>query len=135
MTDETLLPFDLPAVQRKKLTIDFDGGNQSSDAGILLLREAERRCGVCQRLAEAMPDARDQSRVDHTMFELVTSRSIAIACGYKDANDLNKLRHEPLMKAPSSGVPTAAMRLPRSRPSRGWRMRRRRRRLHGLLPP
>jgi len=33
MSDDTLLPFDLPAVRRKKLTVDFDGGNQSSDAG------------------------------------------------------------------------------------------------------
>ena len=38
MTDATPLPFDLPAVARKKLTVDFDGGNQSSDAGVLLLR-------------------------------------------------------------------------------------------------
>ena len=59
MTDATLLPFDLPAVERKKLTVDFDGGNQSSDAGLLLLREAERKLGVCQRIAEAMPDHRD----------------------------------------------------------------------------
>jgi hypothetical protein len=28
MTDDTLLPFDLPAVRRKKLTVDFEGGNQ-----------------------------------------------------------------------------------------------------------
>ena len=44
MTDDTLLPFDLPSVRRKKLTIDFDGGNQSSDGGLLLLRAAELRC-------------------------------------------------------------------------------------------
>jgi hypothetical protein len=42
VTDDTPLPFDLPAVHRKKLTVDFDGGTQSSDAGLLLLREAER---------------------------------------------------------------------------------------------
>jgi len=60
MTDDMpLLPFDLPAVRRRKLTVDFDGGNQSSDAGRLLLREAERRLGVCRRLADAMPDRRD----------------------------------------------------------------------------
>ena len=59
MTDDTLLPFDLPSVRRKKLTVDFDGGNQSSDGGLLLLREAERKLGVCRRLAEAMPDRRD----------------------------------------------------------------------------
>jgi hypothetical protein len=33
MTDDTLFPLDLPAVCRKKLTVDFNGGNQSSDAG------------------------------------------------------------------------------------------------------
>jgi hypothetical protein len=35
MTDDTPLPFDLPAVRRKKLTVDFDGGNQSSDARVV----------------------------------------------------------------------------------------------------
>jgi len=48
MNTDTLLPFDLPAVRRKKLTVDFNGGNQSSDAGLLLLREAERRLGMCR---------------------------------------------------------------------------------------
>jgi hypothetical protein len=37
MTDATLLPFDPPAIQREKLTVDFYGENQSSDAGLLLL--------------------------------------------------------------------------------------------------
>ena len=46
MTENTPLPFDLPSVQRKKITVDFNGGNQSSNAGLLLLREAERKL-VC----------------------------------------------------------------------------------------
>jgi hypothetical protein len=113
MTDATLLPFDLPAVQRKKLTVDFAGGNQSSDAGLLLLREAERKLGICQRLADEMPDRRDQSRIRHEMFELVTARCAAISCGYKDANDLDRLRHDPLLKlavgrCPESGEPLAS---------------------------
>src|SRR5436190_21687316 len=97
MTDDTLLPFDLPSVRRKKLTIDFDGGNQSSDGGLLLLREAERQLGVCRRLAE-LPDRRDPDRVRHAMFEMVMARASAIACGYEDAIDLDRLRHDPLMK-------------------------------------
>ena len=68
MTDDTPLPFDLPAVHRKKLTVDFDGGTQSSDAGLLLLREAERKLGVCRRLAEAIPDRRDPDRIQHAML-------------------------------------------------------------------
>ncbi|MBA0083955.1 MAG: IS1380 family transposase, partial [Acidobacteria bacterium Pan2503] len=113
MTDDTLLPFDLPAVRRKKLTVDFAGGNQSSDAGLLLLREAERKFGVCRRLAAAMPDRRDPDRIRHEMFEMVMARASAIACGHKDAIDLDRLRHDPLMKVavgrcPQSGAPLAS---------------------------
>ena len=113
MTDDTPLPFDLPAVDRKKLTVDFHGGTQSSDAGLLLLREAERKLGVCRRLAAAMPDRRDPDRVRHEMFEMVMARTSAIACGHKDAIDLDRLRHDPLMKVavgrhPQTGAPLAS---------------------------
>jgi hypothetical protein len=63
MTDDMPLPFDLSSVGRKKVTVVFDGGNQSSEGGLLLLRHAERKLGVCGRLADAMPDRRDPSRV------------------------------------------------------------------------
>jgi hypothetical protein len=98
MTDQTLLPFDLPAVCRKKLAVDFSGGNQSSNGGLLLVREAERELGVCRRLADAMPDRRAPERIRHAMFEMVMARAAAIASGYEDANDLDRLRHDPLMK-------------------------------------
>jgi hypothetical protein len=56
---------------------------------------------------------RDQSRIRHEMVELVTSRAAAISCGYKDGNDLNRLRDDPLMKiavgrCPESGDPLAS---------------------------
>jgi Transposase DDE domain group 1 len=113
MTEDTPLPFDLPAVDRKKLTVDFNGGTQSSDAGLLLLREAERKLGVCLRLATAMPDRRDPNRIRHEMFEMLMERVSAIACGYEDAIDLDRLRHDPLMKAtvgrcPETGEPLAS---------------------------
>jgi len=118
MTEDTPLPFDLPAVHRKKITVDFNGGNQSSNAGLLLLREAERKRGVCQRLAAAIPDHRDPDRILHTMHEMLMARASAIACGYEDANDLDRLRHDPLMKlavgrCPETGDPLA------SQPSNG----------------
>jgi hypothetical protein len=97
MSDDTLLPFNLPSVRRKKLTVDFDGGDQSSDGGLLLLWEAERKLGVCRRLAEMMPDRRDPNRVRHAMFEMVMAGASAIACGYEGAIDLDRLRHDPLI--------------------------------------
>src|SRR5215472_10582500 len=98
MTEDTPLAFDLPAVHRKKLTADFNGGTQSSNGGLLLLREAERKLGVCRRLAAGMPDRRDPDRIQHSMREMLMERVSAIACGYEDANDLDRLRHDPLMK-------------------------------------
>jgi hypothetical protein len=106
------LPFDLSAVRRKKLTVDFGGGNQSSNGGLLLLRHAERNLGICRRLADAMPDRR-ANRIRHEMFEMVMARVCAIACGHEDAIDLDRLRHDPLMKVavgccPQSGAPLAS---------------------------
>ena len=38
MPEDTLLPFDLPVVQRKKVTADFAGGSISSDGGLVHVR-------------------------------------------------------------------------------------------------
>ena len=124
MTDDTPLPFDLPSVRRKKLTVEFAGGNQSSNAGLLLLRQAERELVVRRRLADAMPDRRDPDRIRHAMFEMVMERALAIACGHEDAIDLDRLRHDPLLKLAVVAVRTAVHHWRRNRPSVVWRMRR-----------
>lgn len=98
MTDLTPLPFDLPAVARKKLTVDFDGGNQSSDAGVLLLRAAEQKVGIVARLAAALPDRRDPTRVLHKLNEIIAARVFGICCGYEDAIDHDTLRDDPALK-------------------------------------
>jgi Transposase DDE domain group 1 len=110
MSDTMPAALDLPAVRRKKLTVSFDGGQLSSDGGLLLLREAERRLGIAGRLAGAIRDRRDPMRIDHTLPELLKTRMFAIACGYEDANDLDRLRHDPLLRlavgrCPKSGDP------------------------------
>ena len=133
MTDDTLLPFDLPSVCRKKLTVDFDGGNQSSNGGFLLLRQAERSVGVCWRLANTMTDRRDQSRVRHAMFEMLMARVSAIASGYEDANDLDRLRHDPLMKLAVGRCPEGGEALASQRPSPASRMHRARPRRRGCV--
>ena len=67
MTEDTLLPFDLPAVRRKKVTADFDGGLISSDGGLVLLRGAERRLGLAETLAGCIREWRDPALVVHTL--------------------------------------------------------------------
>ena len=108
MNEDTLLPFDLPSVARKKLTVGFDGGQLSSDAGVLLLRGAEKRIGICARLAASLRDRRNPESIEHPLEEMIKLRTFAIASGYEDGNDCNTLRIDPIFKmavghAPESG--------------------------------
>jgi hypothetical protein len=105
MTDTTILPFSFPAVGRKKLTADFDGGRLTSDGGVMLLAMAERRLGIADRLARAFPDRRDPSRITHTLADMIRARAFAIACGYEDADDLDSLRVDPAFKLACGRLP------------------------------
>ena len=105
MHDDSLLPFAFPAVQGKKITAAFDGGRLSSDGGVLLLREAERRLGIAERLADLVPDRRDGARVIHTTADMIRARIFAIACGYEDCNDFDVLRADPAFKLACARLP------------------------------
>ena len=109
MDQNNLLAFDLPAVERKKVSAAFDGGMLSSDGGVLLLRGVERRLGLAVRLAGCLKDKRDPELIEHTQVEMLRLRMFAIAAGYEDANDCDTLRHDPVFKmavghAPASGA-------------------------------
>src|SRR5579872_3942522 len=95
MNNDSLLPFSLPSVERKKITAAFDGGCLSSDGGVMLLGLAERRTGIADRLAAEIVDRRDPTRVVHTLSDILRARILAIACGYEDADDLDNLRSDP----------------------------------------
>ena len=105
MTEDTLLPFSLPAVCRKKITAAFDGGRLTSDGGVLLLAEAERRLGLADKLAAVIADGRDPSRVTHTLPDILRARILAIACGWEDGNDLDSLRSDPAFKLACGRLP------------------------------
>jgi hypothetical protein len=110
MSDVTVLPFDLPSVGRKKVSVAFDGGRLSSDAGVLLLRVAERKLGLASRLAGCLRDKRDPDLIEHPLEEMLRLRLFAIAAGYEDADDCDTLRHDPVFKLavgrlPESGQP------------------------------
>jgi hypothetical protein len=109
MTCDTVLPFLFPAVQRKKVMAAFDGGRITSDGGVMLLAAADRRLGLADRLAAVMRDRRDPDRVTHAMADILRARIFAIACGYEDANDLDRLRSDPAFKLACSHLPDSGL--------------------------
>jgi hypothetical protein len=105
MPDDSLPPFSFPAVSRKKVTAAFDGGRITSDGGVLLVAEADRRLGLADKLAAVIADPRDPSRVIHPLPDILRARILAIACGWEDANDLDTLRRDPAFKLACGRLP------------------------------
>ena len=65
------------------MTADFTGGDVTSDAGVLVLREDATKIGIIDQLTDAIADDHHQSHVKHAMKELHTQRIFQIACVYK----------------------------------------------------
>jgi hypothetical protein len=76
----------------------FDGGSLTSDAGALLLREADRRLGLTAALNAVIPDPRNPDQIVHQQITMLRQRIYAIALGNEDLNDHQGLRDDPLMQ-------------------------------------
>ncbi|WP_295388564.1 IS1380 family transposase [uncultured Thiodictyon sp.] len=87
------------ALGKRPVVAAFDGGMISSGGGGLLLREAEVRTGILARLTEQFTDDRDPDAIEHTVLDLVGQRVYALALGYEDLNDHDRLRLDPLLAA------------------------------------
>ena len=82
------------SVGRRRIEVGFDGGDVTSDAGLLLIRKADEQMGLLSRVAVVLPDPRDPERIDHSVEELLRQRVYGLALGYEDLNDHDRLRHD-----------------------------------------
>jgi len=98
----------LSPVAGKPIIARFDGGQLSSDGGVLALREVERRLGVADRLAACIADPRAAERVVHSLADILRFRMLMIAAGYEDGNDADSLRHDPAFKLALGRLPNGA---------------------------
>jgi hypothetical protein len=95
----------LDFVAQKPVIATFDGGNVSSDAGIMLLKEMEKTTGILKAMSSCIDDQRDQRYVDHSCNTLLSQRVLQIAAGYEDANDSDSLRNDPIFKLCANALP------------------------------
>jgi len=86
--------FSFPAVKKRVVQASFTGGNVSSDGGIALLRQTDRRLGLTKALAQVLPDPREPGRIKHPLLALIRQRIYGLAQGYEDLNDHDTLRHD-----------------------------------------
>lgn len=102
-----------PALGPRELTAVFDGGELTSDAGLALLAAADRKLGISGALAQAFSDRRQPAKVRYPAQEIIAARSYAIACGYAEGNDFDRLRQDPGLETvcghlPESTAPLAS---------------------------
>lgn len=105
MAEDALLLPGLSPVMGKPVHVAFDGGRLTSDAGVLVLSEIERRLGLAERLAACLNDPRLPDRVQHGLAEMIRFRMLMIAAGYECANDCDTLRTDPAFKMAVGRLP------------------------------
>ena len=88
---------EFQGVGRRTAVAAFDGGTLSSDGGLLLLSEVERRRGILRQFAACFRDQRNPAYVEHSVEELVRQRVLGLALAYEDLNDHEELRADPLL--------------------------------------
>src|SRR5512135_1986189 len=106
MVDVSLPLPGLSPIEGKEIVARFDGGRLSSDGGLVVLREIERRLSVADRLAACIDDPRDPASTVHTLADIIRFRLLMIAAGYEDANDATGLRLDPLFKMALERLPS-----------------------------
>lgn len=113
MTECNRTSLGFSSLFRRKISADFAGGQLTSDAGGLLLREVDRRIGLTKALADCIVDPRNPEKIVHDVQVMLAQRIGGIALGYEDLNDHDTLRNDPVMqvlveRSPEPSTPLAS---------------------------
>jgi len=96
-TECTPKQLEFHALERREVVGRFDGGCITSDGGGLLLREVDYRIGLIRRLVQCFTDHRNPGSVEHDLESLIAQRVYALALGYEDLNDHDRLRADSVL--------------------------------------
>ena len=85
------------SLKGRKVIADFSGGKITSDAGIILLAELDRKLQITSEFAKCFQDHRDSAYINYSVYKLLAQRVYGIVLGYEDVNDHDKLRYDPAL--------------------------------------
>jgi hypothetical protein len=94
MSDCTTIPDLFPACKSRRIDVDFEGGDITSDAGSLLIRQVDRKLGLTRDLNKVLHDPRRKGSCEHTQLAMYRQRIYGLALGYEDLNDHDTLRND-----------------------------------------
>ncbi len=89
---------DFGRLGRRKIEGRFDGGSMTSDAGVMLLAEVDRKLGLLGAAARCIADPRDPLLITHSVRDMLRQRVYGLALGWEDLNDHGALRRDVAMQ-------------------------------------
>jgi len=78
--------FNFGSIKGRKVIANFTGGRITSDAGIVLLAELDKKLKITKKFAKCFRDYRDSSYTDYSVHQLLAQRVYGINLGYEDVN-------------------------------------------------
>lgn len=102
--EQEKLLFSFPeAISNKRIKADFNAPDISSNGGLVL---APMKGSLAEKIGQIIPDYRNQMLVVHSYRDMVCQRVGQIMCGYEDANDCDRLRHDSALKLALGKLPS-----------------------------
>jgi hypothetical protein len=98
VTNCTQASFYFPALKRRKVQVEFSGGDITSDGGVLLLRQVDKCLGLMEAVNKVIYDPRDPRYIEHSQLSLLRQRVYGLCMGYEDLNDHQALRTDPAIQ-------------------------------------
>ena len=81
-------------VGRRVVEGRFDGGSMTSDGGVMLLGEVDRKLVLMDAAARCIADPRDPALIKHRVVDMLRQRVYALAQGWEDLHDHQSLRQD-----------------------------------------
>jgi hypothetical protein len=110
----------------------FDGGSMTSDGGVMLLGETDRKLGLLDAAARCIPDPRNPLLIKHAVRDMLRQRVYGLALGWEDLSDHGSLREDVAMQT-AIGVEREVASAPTLCRLENWADKRTAWRLHQVL--
>lgn len=94
MTLCTTKPIEFSRCKSRKVQVNFEGGEITSDAGVMILRRADKIINLTRRIASTANDPRNKKKIRHSIQDMLRQRVYGLALGYEDLNDHFTLRKD-----------------------------------------
>ena len=83
---------DFGRLGRRVVQGRFDGGSMTSDGGVMLLGQVDRKLGLMDAAARCIADPRNPLLITHDVRDMLRQRVYGLALGWEDLNDHGALR-------------------------------------------